>query len=242
MIRMMIVDDEPLVRVLLRGCIDWAALGIEIVAEAGEAQEALALLAECSPQIICMDVCMPGTSGIELSREILKLSPETHIVVISGHDTFEFAQQCIRLGVDDYLLKPINEEQLIQTMKRVLETLVPQMPVDAPMRESVRQVAAYLREHFQEGELSLQAVADRFYMNASYLSRAFKEDTGKTFVETLTELRMEEAKRLLRETGLAGQSIAEQVGMPDVKYFGACFKKYTGETAKAYRRGFLSKR
>lgn len=236
MVRMMIVDDEPLVRALIRECIDWKELGVELVGEAGSGEEALEALKGCTPEIMLLDVCMPGMNGIELARRILEQQPDMHIVIISGHDTFEYAKQCIRLGVKEYLLKPVNEQELERTVRGIVSGLRPEALLGAQSRSAVRDVIDALYRDFRDPELSLQALAERFHLNPSYLSRAFSEDTGASFTETLTGLRMEEALHLLRTTDLRGYEIAERVGIPDPKYFGACFKKYTGRTLQEARR------
>lgn len=241
-IRLMIVDDEPLVRVLIRRSVPWEDMGIEVVSEAGGAEEALLQLDAYAPEIILMDVCMPVMSGIELSAEILRRKPNAKIIVISGHDTFTYAQECLRLGVADYLLKPIHEEQLQESLRKAAESLYPERGNAVTVRSSIQAVIDHLRDHFSDPDLNLQSVADRFFINASYLSRAIKEDTGHSFVETVTALRMEEAKRLLSDPKLASADVRECVGIPDSKYFGVCFKKYTGQTVKEYRRRALVKK
>jgi YesN/AraC family two-component response regulator len=233
---MLCVDDEPPVRTLICNCIDWQALGIEIAGEAGNGQEALDLTEKLDPDIICLDICMPGMSGIDLAAELKKRKPGLSIVIISGHDTFAYAQQCIRLGVTDYLLKPVNEEQLTQVMQDILKRIKPDNVLLSRSRGSIREVLAYLKENFRDPGLTLQSAADRFYINPSYLSRAFKQDTGKTFVEYLTGLRVEEAARLLTSCDLRSYEAGEQVGIPDAKYFGVCFKKYKGLTLAEFRK------
>lgn len=239
-VRMLCVDDEPLVRTLICNCIDWQALGIEIAGEAGNAQEALSMAVELDPDIICLDICMPGMSGIDLAAELKRRKPGLSIVIISGHDTFAYAQQCIRLGVTDYLLKPINEDQLTQVMRDILIKIRPESLLLSHSRLSIREVLAFLQEGFRSPDLTLQSVADRFFINSSYLSRAFKQDTGKTFVEYLTGLRMEEAARLLANEGLRSYETGEKVGIPDAKYFGVCFKRYYGLTLAEFRKRVLS--
>jgi YesN/AraC family two-component response regulator len=233
---MLCVDDEPLVRTLICNCIDWQALGIVIAGEAGNGQEALEMAQTLDPDIICLDICMPGMSGIDLAAELRKRKPKLSIVIISGHDTFAYAQQCIRLGVTDYLLKPVNEEQLTQVMLDILKRIKPEALLLSRSRGSIREVLAYLEDNFRDPGLTLQSAADRFFINPSYLSRAFKQDTGKTFVEYLTGLRVEEAARLLINGDLRSYEAGEQVGIPDAKYFGVCFKKYKGLTLAEFRK------
>ncbi len=235
-IRLLCVDDEPLVRTLICGCIDWQALGIEIAGEAGSAQEALIMAETLNPHIVCLDICMPGMNGIDLAAELLRRKPGLCIVIVSGHDTFAYAQQCIRLGVTDYLLKPVNEEQLAQVMGDIVKKLKPDAPLLSRSRGSIREVLSYLEENFRDPGLTLQSAAERFFINPCYLSRAFKQDTGKTFIEYLTGLRMEEAARLLSDGDLRSYEVGEQVGIPDAKYFGVCFKKYNGLTLAQFRK------
>ncbi len=235
-IKMLCVDDEPLVRTLIVKCIDWKSLGIEIAGEAGSALEALELTKKLDPQIICLDICMPGMDGITLASELLKLNPRLHIVIISGHDTFAYAQQCIRLGVADYLLKPVNEEQLTCVMLKIVKKINPEAQIISRSRISIREVLMYLQENYHDAGLTLTSAAERFYMNPSYLCRAFKQDTGMTFIEYLTELRMKEAARLLAGQDIFGHEVGEKVGIPDAKYFGVCFKKFTGMTLAEYRK------
>ncbi|MDD3214237.1 MAG: response regulator [Eubacteriales bacterium] len=240
-IRLMIVDDEPLVRALIRASLDWEALGIEIVAEAGSGEEALERIPFLKPDILLLDICMSGISGVELAEQVMDIAPELYIVVISGHDTFRYVQQCLRLGVSDYLLKPVNEEQLEKALRAIIRKISPETLLGAQSRKAVRDVVDCLYQNYRDPELSLQTVAERLYLNPSYISRAFHEDTGESFVEALTRLRMEEARRLLKTTALCGYEIGEKVGIPDGKYFGACFKKYTGLTVREYRQEHCKK-
>jgi len=232
----MIVDDEPLVRALIRGSLHWETLGVDVVEEAGSGEEALARIPLCKPDILLLDICMPGMSGVELTEEVLRIAPDTSIIIISGHDTFQYVQQCLRLGVNDYLLKPVNEEQLEASLRATIDKISPETLVGAQSRKAVCDVVAFLYQNFRNPEMSLQMVADKLFLNPSYVSRAFHEDTDESFVEALTRLRMEEAIRLLKTTTLCGYEIGERVGIKDAKYFGACFKKYTGRTLPEYRR------
>ena len=236
MVRLMIVDDEPLVRALIRASLDWKGMGVEIADEAGSGEEALERIGKSKPDILLLDICMSGMSGVELAEAVLRIAPNTRIVVISGHDTFQYAQQCLRLGVQDYLLKPVNEDQLEASIRAILKKISPETLVGAQSRKAVQDVLACLYQRFREPGLTLQNLAEGLYLNPCYVSRAFHEDTGETFVEALTRLRMEEAARLIRETAMCGYEVGEMVGIQDAKYFGACFKKYTGRTLQEYRR------
>lgn len=255
---LMIVDDEPHVRTLLRNCIDWNEIGIEIVAEAGNAEEALALAVRIAPAIVCLDICMPVMNGIKLAEEIRKILPATEIVVISGHDDFAYAQQCIRIGIADYLLKPINEWDLRAIMEKIRARLDaiegPPVPIPGEKNEmaedqgerdsgarrqgnvAIQEIVSYINENYMVPELSLQYIARLFYLNPSYISRAFKQETGENWVEYLTKIRMERAIQLLKTTDKRCYEISQEVGFSDAKYFSTCFKNYTGQTVNEFRK------
>jgi YesN/AraC family two-component response regulator len=234
---MMIVDDEPHVRSLLRNCVDWDGIGIEIIAETGSAEEALELANTMNPAIVCLDICMPVISGIEIARRIRERNPETVVVMISGHDNFSYAQQCLRIGVTDYLLKPINEEYLAEVMRGICRKLDEEEKfVPASGNVTIREIASWLNNNFAREDLSLQTVAPIFHLTSSYLSRAFKQETGENWVDYLTRLRMERAMQIAKSTDRKCYEIAQEVGFSDAKYFSACFKSFTGKTVNEFRK------
>lgn len=100
----------------------------------------------------------------------------------------------------------------------------------------ISEIIEYMKENMSESELSLAGVAKQFYLNSSYLSRAFKQETGKTFVEYMTGIRIEKALRLLKDTDLMLYEVAQEIGIPDPNYFGKCFKKYVGMSVNEYRK------
>ncbi|NLD50413.1 MAG: response regulator [Clostridiaceae bacterium] len=100
----------------------------------------------------------------------------------------------------------------------------------------INEIIEYMKENLSEQELSLAGVAKQFYLNSSYLSRAFKQETGRTFVEFMTGIRIEKALKLFKETDLMLYEVAQEIGIPDPNYFGKCFKKYVGMSVNEYRK------
>ena len=100
----------------------------------------------------------------------------------------------------------------------------------------MEQVRNYLEEHFAESELSLSAVAEIFFLNPSYLSRAFRKRHGMTLVECLNKIRLEKACDYLRSGDFKAYEVAEKVGIPNPDYFGRCFRKYTGMSVNDYKK------
>ena len=114
--RLLIVDDEVIIRTGLASVIAWHELGIELLQPAASAEEALMRMAEERPHILMTDIRMTGRSGLELAEEGLRLLPELEVIILSGYDDFSYAQQAIRQGVTDYLLKTSKPEEIIKTV------------------------------------------------------------------------------------------------------------------------------
>lgn len=114
--RLLIVDDEVIIRTGLASVIAWGELGIDLLAPAASAEEALSRLAEERPHILMTDIRMTGKTGLELANEGLQLLPEMEVIILSGYDDFSYAQQAIRQGVTDYLLKTSKPEEIIKTV------------------------------------------------------------------------------------------------------------------------------
>lgn len=116
MYRVLIVDDEPVIRKGLRDTIEWDSLGLEISGEACNGAEALALIQANRPHILITDIRMPGMDGIELVKTIRDLGMNIKIIILSGFSDYAFLKEAIRLGVESYLLKPIDNDELISNL------------------------------------------------------------------------------------------------------------------------------
>ena len=93
----------------------------------------------------------------------------------------------------------------------------------------------FIEQNLGNPELSLRLIAQELYMNGSYLSRVFKQETGESLTEYITRKRIEKSMQLMDETSMKAYEIAEQVGIKDAHYFSICFKKYVGVTVKQYK-------
>ena len=116
MYKVFFVDDEASMRAGIRDSIDWDNSGFVLAGEAPDGEMALWLMQEIKPDILITDVRMPFMDGIELSRKAKKTMPWIKIVILSGHDEFEYAKQAISIGVEDYLLKPVTSTKLMETL------------------------------------------------------------------------------------------------------------------------------
>lgn len=143
MFRLIIADDEMDARDNMIACIDWAANGLEIVGTAGDGLSALELIQQEQPDLVLIDIRMPGLSGIEVIKRVREqgeLSPV--FIVVSGYDEFSYAQEAINLGVSCYLLKPFLPDDLLSAMRKAMRGT----QVVSDMRE--HPLPALLREAF----------------------------------------------------------------------------------------------
>ena len=123
MIRVIIADDEERIVKLIRFLVDWKTLGMEVVDTAKNGLEALEKIKKYEPDVVITDIKMPGCDGLQIIEKSKKILPDIHYVVISGYKQFEYAKQAIQQGVSNYILKPIDQEELMATLTKVKEDM-----------------------------------------------------------------------------------------------------------------------
>lgn len=121
---MLLVDDEKLERVLIRSGFDWEQYGFEIVGEAGSGEEALEYMVHRKPQLVLTDISMPHMDGLELAQKILEISPNCHIIIVTGYREFDYARRAVKIGVEDFLLKPVNIGEIADLATKVKEKII----------------------------------------------------------------------------------------------------------------------
>ena len=121
--RIILVDDEEQVRKGIIRKIDWETLGFQVVGDAENGQDALEKIEQLEPNVVMTDIRMPYMDGLTLTSWIRQKYPSVKVLIFSGFDDFEYAQQAIKLNVTEYILKPVNVEELTQILNRVRENL-----------------------------------------------------------------------------------------------------------------------
>lgn len=245
---MMVVDDEPLMTAYLLDAIprirpDWV---VAITAKDGT--EALEMLRKRAFDLVLTDIAMPEMDGLELASQIQAAYPQTLVVILSGFDEFDFARKAVRYGVFEYLLKPLDDQELGQVLQRVSDHLQSrggrqQVPsVQAPQAEEramepitlVEKSIAYIHSHFQE-PISLSDIARSLDISASYLSDIFHKTTGEPYCKFITKVRMEKAAETFRQNRqIKVYIVSKKVGYLSTKHFNVVFKKYFGLTPMEY--------
>ena len=243
MYRVMLVDDEEKLRNLLKKIIDWSCFGMQIAGEAGSGIEAINTIDEIRPDIIFVDIRMPFMNGIEFSKLAMKRYPQMKIIILTAHDDFSYAKECIGIGVSDYLLKPIIRSDISKALEKAKESLdhsehQEKYPPEDVTRNilSAAKLHHYIEENYRDASLNLTSAANDFGFNASYFSRKFTELIGKSFIEYLTDYRMDKSCALAKQ-GKLMYVTANEVGILDPNYFGKCFKKHRKIPYSEYMRG-----
>jgi len=260
MIKVVIVEDEKMLRQGLCMTTPWNELDCEVVGEASNAVDGEACILKLQPDIVITDINMPQISGLDMITR-LKDRANCQYIIISGYDEFEYAKRAVHLGVKEYLLKPIDDDELVETLNRVVKAVHEQRKYERIMSiieqrdvqpgngfsiwvnekdvldNYLEKAISIMREQYMN-DLSIKTVADQLFISESYLAKLFKNRTNYTFLELLTLYRMKEAVRLLEQTDLKIYQIALKTGYRDTRYFSNVFRKFVGVNPAEYRNGY----
>jgi two-component system, response regulator YesN len=146
-----IVDDEPKIRLGIASSIDWNGLGLNLIGTACDGQEALNIAKTQKIDICIADICMPFIDGLDLIDKLKEINPAVVAIIISGYDKFEYAKNAMKLKVFDYMLKPINENALLATVQRAISHLEENTKRQKSMLQAKKELdksMPYLRERF----------------------------------------------------------------------------------------------
>lgn len=296
MYKVVIIDDEPIIVEGISRVVPWADYGCEVVDTACSGLEGLEIIRKQRPDIIFTDISMPGLDGLSMIAALRVEFPEMMIAILTGYRDFDYAQKAIRLGVNRFLLKPSNMDEIKEALQFMAGTLNKRREQSRPRgevagwedmegigaeAESGRKAAVnggenirsgknsagatgegsagegncaakeessehtagsfivktalkYMEENYQQ-KITLADVAEKTYVSQWHLSKLLNGHTGKSFSELLNHIRIEEAKKLLRDPSLRIGDISEEVGFMDVAHFSKVFKKLEGISANEYR-------
>ena len=240
--QVLLVDDEYYVRQsLLRRIRNLENEDFKVIGEAENGEEALDMLRKHDIQLVITDIRMPVMDGLDLTRKILEQYPHILTVILTGYADFEYARKALRYGAFDYLLKPVSEESLDNLLSRARTRLseLYELPEDERNNmageEYVQLAIRYLNEHYME-DIDISLMASELGFHSAYLTRLFGRYAGVTPLKYLTNLRIQEAKRLLLDTSLPISVVGERVGYPDQFHFSKTFRKATGVNPSAFRK------
>lgn len=229
MIKTLIVDDEILARDLLKLLISKNNIPLEVVGEAENGREAIELIFDLKPEVVFLDIEMPGSDGIDVMDYIKNhyIEPITFIVV-TAFSYFEYAQSSLRLGAKDILLKPIEANSLKESIARVIGYKF----TDNPLLNDILQ---YININYRN-DIQLNQCAKDFHISVNQINRLFNRYFHMTFIKYLNKFRIDKAIELMYNEELPIKEIATQVGFNNLNYFYKTFKIITGNTPKNYKQ------
>lgn len=245
-LRILLVDDEIMIREGFKRLFDWEAHDCQVVGEAADGMEALAKIDSLKPDIAIIDINIPIMNGLKVIQMARLKHPDMAFVIVSGYDDFSYCREALRLQITDYILKPVNYEEFgscIDNLKISMyeSKTIKNSDLDEGEERVISSIMRYMQEHLSE-EISLSVLGEVFHLNPQYISQLFKNEIGVGFLAYLTNIRIEKAKKLLLSTSLSVTEIAEHTGYGDYRVFTKVFKKTEGITPSQFRREFLDSR
>ncbi len=214
MYKILFVDDEEAVRKSIIKWVDWQALGFTLAGDAENGQEALEKVAALEPDVIITDIQMPYMDGLQLAEEVRREYPEKRVILFSGYDEFEYAKQAIKLGVTEYILKPVNIQELTELLKNLRESMDKRLEEKRDveiLRESYRRAYPVLREKFTNDWVDGRIPAPEIpRLLNQYLPQFLEADcwmAGIIYIDREKGREQESAR--IWEQGLAAVSVAK---------------------------------
>ncbi len=238
----LLVEDEKLLMQSLSRHIDALDAGFKVICQAANGEEALKKLRTENIHLVMTDIRMPVMDGLTLAKRIHEQYPNILTVILTGYADFDYAREALKQGVFDYMLKPVVQEDLENTLGRVRLQLQKfyELQEDPTLvghhaEEIVEYTVLYMREHYMD-DIDISSFSASMGFTSAYLTKIFNRYKGDTPLKYLTDIRIHEAKQLLSDTSLPIREVGEKVGYPDQFHFSKTFRKLTGMNPTAYRK------
>ena len=236
MFKLVLVDDEYYAIEGMKQMLDWSKYDISIVGTATDGTQGLEIIRELGADIVIADIKMHEFDGLEMIGILREEGFKGKIIIISGYQSFEYAQTAIDYKVDKYLTKPLDAEEFETVIKNLAAELKedlgePQPLIPDLLRDVLKDVDLRYTENIQ-----LSGLAEKFFCSTAYLSKLFKRYVGMNYIDYVRKLRIEKAKELLKRTNMSIEDISERVGWESSRRFRDAFKELEGVSPKEYRR------
>ncbi|WP_026576818.1 response regulator transcription factor [Bacillus sp. UNC438CL73TsuS30] len=221
----LLVDDEPLELEQLEYLISNKFPSWNLF-KAQDASQAIQIMHSNNITLAFLDIHLPGKNGLELAEELSK-TYMLDIIIVTAFQDFEYARTSIRLGVVDYITKPVIEDELYKILIKYERI--------GSYSDPIYQAVQIIQSEFNE-KLTLNYLASKIHINPAYLSRKFQEEVGMGFSEYLNEVRLKAAQKMLIDCpDLSINGISEKCGFNSQHYFSQMFRKMTGKSPRDYR-------
>ncbi len=249
MINLLIMDDEEIIVDGLFWLLDKEKYRSLKIYKAYYADEGLDIIRNHAIDIVLSDISMPGMSGLELFDTVNRMKLNVKFIFLTAHDNFSYIQTALRSGGFDYILKTEPDEVITAAVDRVIDKIEQEREEEASeilidsdddglntkaYNHIIDYVNKYINEHINE-DISVNRLSELVYLNPSYFSRLYKQSTGIPVTHYIAEVKLEYAKRMLKDSNMKINQIAEKLGFDSVSYFIRFFKKYMKYSPQDYR-------
>ena len=245
MYSILIVEDEPIIRRGIASLIDFESLGISTVQEVENGEQALEKIREEAPDILLTDINMPKMDGITLAQLARTEYPQMRIIFLTGYDYVDYLLSAVKIGVEDYILKPVTKSEIEALLVKVVAKLNEEkrqrellaLASEEDSFSGTQHFEKLILEQLSNPNLALGELAKQLGFSTNYLSLLIKKELGMSFQEYVTQQRIQRAKRLLLSTDMKIYEVALSVGIEDMNYFSYRFKSIVGVSPKSFRSG-----
>lgn len=246
----LIIDDENPVRIAIQKLVDWDSYDIDEVLMASNGREGLEIMRTHEPTYIFLDICMPIMNGLDFLEQAKEEYPHSQFIIVSGYDDFTYAQNALRYGATDYLLKPIDKESLANALNHAKqkieldnEVAEIQQNLDSEQNDSsdltpyqISEIIHDYIDNYYYENIKISMFSDKYFFSKEYISRNFKSRYGFGIYEYVLKVRMENAARMLKDDSIKIQDVGTKVGFPDNNYFSKAFRNYYDISPSEYRK------
>ncbi|MBQ9211581.1 MAG: response regulator [Clostridia bacterium] len=247
----LIVDDEAYAVNALATRIEWEKFGFTAPHTARSMAQAQAVFLDQPVDLMLCDIEMPQGSGLDLFEWVKSYYPKTECIFVTCHDEYSYLRAAMQLGSCDYILKPVDYDQLNETLEEIVKRLSSrQKQITVAEKDKLKplagetvtstnpyidQIISYITDHLTE-PIAIADIADVLHLNAQYVMRIFKKEVGCPILQYIIAKRIALAVRYLEETSISVADVAILCGFDNYSYFIRIFKRYTNETPIVYRK------
>jgi len=263
LIKIVLLSNKKMYRQIIKSLITFRKMDINLIGETSDGEYGLRMCLKSKPDIILADMGISGQQGLTLLERIREHLPLAKIIIISSNSDFQYVQNAIKCGVFEYLLDPIQENDLIRAFERAVnetQKLMQQREMVKRLKSGVKKLQngytglnhgryalrsksenaviqkalLYIQENINE-DLSLENVSSKVFLNSVYFCKLFKREMGEGFNEYVSKLRMKKAESLLMIPEIKINEISNMLGFNSGSYFIKVFRKHFGLTPSEYR-------
>lgn len=253
MYKVLVVDDEKLVRKGIVLETDWAALGCMVIAEAESGEAGILAVEKYHPDLIITDIKMPQMDGVEMLKAIRASGNMVRVIFLTAYSDFDYTQNALRLSAADYLLKPFEDGELEEAVEKVCKRIeserdhkkkAEELHMNLALKSGdkskyVMDALAYIAKHYGDEDLCIRKISDEVGISEGRLSHVFKKETDYSVGIFIKRYRIREAMKFLKSGKYKVYEVADMVGYYNITYFSTLFKKMTGVSPSDYRERSL---